>query len=139
MHQRLVASSLLALSLASGAAWAEAPAAAKSFTLTVLAPAAKIGAAAGAKVEVKPMKGYHINKDYPTSLKITAPAGVDVPKPKLSKADGTVTETGAAFDVAFTAREAGTKSFTGTLSFAVCTDTTCDPQRLPVSFTVDVK
>ncbi len=111
----------------------------QNYTVTVEAPAAKVGAAAQAHVKLVPATGFHVNKDYPTSLKVVAPSGVEVPKAVLNKADGKVDEAQAVFDVGFTAKESGKKTFTGTLKFAVCTASTCDPRTVPVQFTVDVK
>ena len=110
-----------------------------SYALTIDAPSAKVGAPAQAHLKVTPGPGHHVNKDYPTSLKLTAPTGVELPKPNLTAKDGKVEEAQAAFDVAFTAKEAGKKTFTGKLSFAVCTAETCEPHTEKVSFTVDVK
>jgi hypothetical protein len=87
-----------------------------------------------AKIHIAPGTGYHVNKDYPTKLTMNAPAGATVEKPKQ-----TVAEAGADFEVTYTCTEAGQKTFTGELKFAVCTATTCDPKKEKVSFTVDVK
>lgn len=120
---------------------ARADAAALPFTVTISAPAAKPGAAAVARVEIKPATGYHINKDFPTSLKLIAPAGVELPHATLTKKDSgvTVAEGEAKFEVPYTAKEAGKKIINGTLSFAVCTATSCDPRKAPVAIPVDVK
>jgi hypothetical protein len=111
------------------------------FTVVVDAPAARVGASAVARVKVQPAAGYHFNKDFPTSLKLVAPAGVELQHAQLKKTDPgvTVAESGASFEVPFTAKDAGKKSFSGTVSFAVCTATTCDPRRATVAFVVDVK
>lgn len=110
-----------------------------SFTLSVEAPETKVGAPARAKVKLVAGTGYHVNADYPTSLKLTPPAGVDLPKPTLSAKEAAIKPSEAQFDVAYTAKEAGKKTFSGILSFAVCTATTCDPHREKVTFTVDVR
>src|SRR4051812_19966939 len=68
------------------------PAQTEPFTLAIEAPAARPGQSATARVELKPAAGYHINKDFPTSLRLVAPAGVELPKPTLKKADGQVSE-----------------------------------------------
>ena len=110
------------------------------FSLTVDAPAARVGAAAQVRVKVAAAAGYHVNKEYPTSLKLTAPAGIEMPKATMTAKDGAKIETQAAsFEIGYTAREAGKKVVTGTVSFAVCSETTCDPHREKLSFTIDVK
>ncbi len=43
------------------------------------------------------------------------------------------------FDVVLTGAEAGKKTVTGNLSFAVCTETTCDPQKATVTIDLTVK
>ena len=133
---RTLALIFLCGSLAAGVAKAGAPA----FRVTIEAPAAKVGAAAQARVKVTAGDGYHVNKDYPTSLKLTAPSGVDLPKATVTRGNGvTIEEKQALFEIAYTAKEPGKKTFTGEMKFAVCTDTTCDPKKEKVTFTVDVK
>lgn len=128
---------LFVSSLLAGRALAEGP----PYTVSAVVPAAKVGAAASAHIEIKPAAGYHVNKDFPTSLKLVAPAGVDLPKAKLAKGDAgvKVEEKEAGFDVPFTVKEAGKKTITGQLSFAVCTETSCVPQKTQVSINVEAK
>jgi hypothetical protein len=113
----------------------------QGFVVEVQQPAAaQVGAAATAQLVLKPTSGYHVNKEFPTQLEITAPAGVDVPKAKLGPSDAArFEETGAEFAIGFTAKEAGAKKFTATFRFAVCTETTCDPKRETLAWNVDVK
>lgn len=138
LSRRTISSALL---LAGSLYAARASADAAPFTVTVSAPAAKVGAAAAARVDIKPAAGYHMNKDYPTSLKLVAPAGVELPKAKLAKGDAgvKVEEKEVGFEVPYTAKEAGKKTIAGTLSFAVCTETNCAPQKAPVSVVVEAK
>ena len=123
--------------LASGLALGDGAA---PFTVSAPAVAAKAGTPAQATVTIKPGPGYHFNKDYPTSLKLVANPDVDGPA-KVDKATGGVKieESGASFDVKLTAKSAGAKKIEGTLSFAVCTATTCDPRKVPVTLTVDAR
>jgi hypothetical protein len=86
------------------------------------------------KIHIAPGTGYHVNKDYPTKLTVTPPAGATVAAPKQ-----TIAEAGADFELTYTCTEVGQKTFTGELKFAVCTATTCDPKKEKVTFTVDVK
>lgn len=119
---------------------AAGPLAAKPYSVTVHAPTAKVGAQSTATVTFKPGQGYHLNKDFPTSLKLNLPAGVSTPKPSLAKADAKAfSEDVATFEVQLTAASAGQKAITGTLRFAVCTEATCEPQSTPVTITLDVK
>lgn len=134
----LLRSLLLAAPLLATPAWAGE--AAPSYHLTIEAPRAKVGTPGQVSVVVKAGKGYHVNAQYPTSLTVNPPPGVELPKPKLTAKDGARIEAAQArFDVAYTAKEAGAKVFTGVLKFAVCTDTTCDPHNEKISFTVDAQ
>lgn len=111
----------------------------KPYTLTINKVAAQKGQPATATVLIKPAAGYHINKDFPTTLKLTPPADVKLDKPALAKEDAKLTEQEGSFQVKLTASAAGSKKIPGELRFAVCTDTTCDPQKTAVTLEVDVK
>src|SRR5690349_14558442 len=96
-----------------------APAAASEpYLLTIDTPAARVGAATGATVKVVVSAGYHINKEYPTSLKLTAPDGVELPKAAFTARDGGVKldEKQALVEIAYTPKQAGKKTFSGTFS-----------------------
>mgnify|MGYP000019285361 CR=1 FL=1 len=109
------------------------------YTLTIAKVSAVKGKPATAQVVIKPAAGYHINKDFPTSLKLTPPAGVTLAKAELKKADAKLSENEGSFDVTLTAANAGALKIPGELRFAVCTETTCDPQRSSVNIELDVK
>jgi hypothetical protein len=112
---------------------------AKPFTVTVARVAAQKGQPAKAQVVIKPGAGWHLNKDYPTTLKLRPPAGVQAQKADFSKADAALSEQEARFDVVLTSSEAGKKSVPGDLRFAVCSESTCDPQKSTVTIEMDVK
>lgn len=111
----------------------------KPYTLTVAKVSAKPGQPATAQIVITPGKGYHLNIDYPTSLKLKPPAGVTAAKLDYQKADGKLAETSGSFTVVLTASAAGPQKVPGDSRFAVCTDTTCDPQRTPVTIELEVK
>lgn len=112
-----------------------------SYVLKVEAPPAKKGQKAVAKVKITPGAGYHMNKEYPTSLVLSAvPAGVMVDKMKQTMKDAAKwEEAGGEFDIAYTAAEPGKKTVSGEIKFAVCSANTCDPKKSTVSFDIDVK
>lgn len=88
------------------------------------------GAETVAHVVVRPGKGFHMNKDYPTKLSLELPAGVTAAKPVLEPADAEAfDDTQLAFAVKLTAANAGDYSIPGTLKFAVCTESTCNPKK----------
>ena len=112
-----------------------------SYVLKVESPPTKKGQKSVAKVKITPAAGYHMNKEYPTSLVLSSvPAGVTVDKMKLTMKDAAKWEEAEGeFDVAYTAAETGKKVVTGEIKFAVCSATTCDPIKSNVSFEIDVK
>ena len=112
-----------------------------AYVLKVDAPPAKKGQKAVAKIHITPGAGYHMNKEYPTSLVLSAvPAGVTIDKVKQTMKDAAKwDETGGEFDVAYTAAQPGKQIVAGELKFAVCSANTCDPKKSNVSFEIDVK
>lgn len=140
--RNLVASLALPLALAAPAAATTPLAGAvtgKPYTVTIAKVTAQKGQPAVAHVVIKPVAGYHMNKDYPTGLTLTPPADVKVDKTTLGKEDAHLTEQEGAFDVKLTASAAGAKQIPGSLKFAVCTDTTCDPQKVAIVLDIEVK
>jgi hypothetical protein len=111
-----------------------------SYTLKVEAPLAKKGQKSVAHIQITPGSGFHMNKEFPTSLSLNAPEGVTLDKQKLSSKDASRWEAeGGAFDVAYTALQPGKKLVTGEIKFAVCSATSCDPKKSQVSFEINVK
>jgi hypothetical protein len=124
---------LVTTMLAAGVALADS-----SYQLKIEAAPVKKAQKGVAKIRVAPGTGFHVNKDYPTTVTIT-PAGCTVDKPKQTAADAvTLTEAQAAFDVGFTCNAAGKQTFTGEMKFAVCSASSCDPKKEKLSFTVEV-
>jgi hypothetical protein len=113
----------------------------QGFVVDVQAPAeAAAGVETKAQVVLKPTGGYHVNKEFPIALSVTAPDGVTVAKPKQSAADAAkLEETGAVFEVAFTPKAAGALALAATFKFAVCTPTTCDPKNTKLAWNVAIK
>jgi hypothetical protein len=134
MKRTLTIAALLFASLAGTAL------AADNYDLSINKPAAKAKSRAVARISVRPKGAFHVNTEYPAKLTVAAPAGVSLEKEKQTgKEAAKLAKDALEFEVAFTADAAGTKSFTGELKFAVCTDTECKPTTEKVSFEVDVK
>ncbi|HEY1585411.1 MAG TPA: hypothetical protein VGH63_06950, partial [Polyangia bacterium] len=97
-----------------------------SYLLKVEAPPAKKGQKSVAKIRITPGAGFHMNKEYPTSLVLsTVPAGVTVDKMKQTVKDAAKwEEAGGEFDVAYTASNPGKQTVSGEIKFAVCSATT---------------
>ncbi|MCA9690264.1 MAG: hypothetical protein R3A51_23030 [Nannocystaceae bacterium] len=111
------------------------------FTLNIEPPAdVKAGAEGLVKVTVLPKAPWHMNLDFPTSLKVEPPKGVTVTKSEQHKEDAVkLDENSAEFGVAFTATEPGEKTFVGKFNFAVCQEEACAPVSEDVEFRVAVK
>lgn len=113
--------------------------ASKPYTVSVARISAQKGQPATARVVITPARGWHLNKDFPTSLKLRPPAGVSANKTDLNKSDAVLDESEGRFEVVLTSTEAGKKRVPGDLRFAVCTETSCDPQRSEVTIEMDVR
>lgn len=111
-----------------------------SFAIAVNATPGAVGAATAAVVKATPGTGYHVNLDFPVKLTLEPPAGVSLEKGAFEKADTTAFDKDQlVFTVKATAAAAGEYKIPGTLKFAVCTATTCDPKKVPVEVAVVVK
>ncbi|MFW6050539.1 MAG: hypothetical protein ACODAU_05160 [Myxococcota bacterium] len=83
---------------------------------------------------------WHVNQDYPTSVTIAGAEGVELAKQTLEKADAAeFREEGARFDVPFTAEEVGEHRVQADVSFAICTEETCVPQRKSLALLLPVE
>jgi hypothetical protein len=106
-----------------------------SFQLTAqqAAPTAA-GGEAIARLVVQPGAGYKMNKEFPTKLTLEPPAGVTIDKTVFEPADAEhFSEKELAFAVKMSAPAAGEYTIPGTIKFAVCTDSTCDPKKQKVA------
>jgi hypothetical protein len=81
-----------------------------------------------------------VNLEYPVTLTLIATSDVALTKAALEKADTTKFDhKSLVFAAKAKAAKAGTYSVKGTLKFAVCTDATCDPKKVPVEIAVVAK
>jgi len=118
---------------------ASAAFAADNYDVSVKSASGKAGEKATATVSVKAKNGYHINKEYPHKLILTAVDGVTLDKEKLVAADAALSEESLSFNVGATAGAAGTKTIDATLKSAVCTKDACVPFTETVKITVTAK
>ncbi|MCR9160235.1 MAG: hypothetical protein ACE37F_27460 [Nannocystaceae bacterium] len=109
------------------------------YALKIETPDAQSGKESKVTVRVVPKEPWHMNLDFPTSLKLDPPAGVTVANADLKKADAKLDESACQFDVAFTPSAAGEQTFTGKFKFAVCQDEACSPVTEDIEFKVAVK
>jgi len=137
--RKLVLLGSLVASLLGSLFWRSSAFADSAYNVKIDAPAVKKAQKGVAKIHIAPGTGFHVNKDYPTTVSVVAPTGITVDKPKQTAKDAVkLAEEGADFDVAFTTTDSGKKLFTGELKFAVCSANSCDPKKEKLSFTVDV-
>lgn len=110
------------------------------YALQIQPPAdAKAGVEGTAVVKVVPKEPWHMNLEYPTSLKITAPDGLSVVNADLKKGDAKLDESACEFAVTFNPEAAGEHEVSGKFKFAVCKDEACSPVTEEVQFKVAVK
>jgi hypothetical protein len=112
-----------------------------SFKVAVEVPAGvAAGAEAVAKVTVTPGEGYKVNEEYPSRLTLEAPTGVTLAKLVLEKEDAQALDKHQlAFAVKLTPGQAGSYKINGSLKFAVCTTSTCDPKKQAIAIDVVAK
>jgi len=106
------------------------------FDIDVDAPKrATAGKPSEAHVKLRARAPWHMNLEYAPSLRVDAPAGVDM---QAKTAAQRVDADGAEFALPFTPSSKGPARFAGHLQFAVCVDEACAPESVPVDFTVEV-
>ena len=103
----------------------------KNYTIETNVPAeVKVGEAATARLALVPKAPYHANRQYPTRLRVSAPAEVALPKPEQKLADATsFSEARVEFSVPFTASKPGAFAIDVDFKSAVCTKEACTPLR----------
>jgi hypothetical protein len=97
------------------------------------------GAKAKASVTIATKNGWHVNAEAPITIALTPPAGITVPKPKLSRADLAASSAESArFDIPFEATEAGHKVIAGEAKFVICQESACKPVKETVALNIEV-
>ncbi len=128
---------LLALAMMSGPALAdEEVVQGHDYDVTVTsAGAATAGKPAEITVVLTTYSGRKVNAEFPISLRVVAPADVDVPRAKLERGDAhEVGAQRAEFRFAVTPKTAGDKPLTLTFRFATCTSTQCESSKETIAF-----
>jgi hypothetical protein len=102
-------------------------------------PKVTAGAKAKASVTIATKNGWHVNAEAPITVALTAPAGITVPKPKLSRADLAASSASSArFDIPFEASEAGQKVISCEAKFVICQESACKPVKETLALNIDV-
>jgi hypothetical protein len=132
----LLGSTLAASSLTVGRARADEA----TYEIRKTAAPATAGAASTVSVTVVGKNGWHVNDEAPITATVKADPGVELPKPKLTRADlAESTKQSARFDIPFSAAEAGKKTITAQTRFVMCQEQACKPASETVAFNVDVQ
>jgi hypothetical protein len=136
MNRIALATAALACGLALGSASARADA---LYEVTKTEPKLAVGGTATASVTLKAKGGWHMNAEAPITVALTPPAGVSVPKPKLSRSDlAASTQESARFDIPVSATEAGKKTIAAEARFVICQQEACKPVKETLSLALDV-
>ena len=102
---------------------------ARTYTLRIVPGAAKAGVEATSMVEITPLPGYKMNKDFPSRLKLDPKENLAMAKTVLTKKDADISEALLRFKVPFTAAKAGSVGLSGNADFSVCNESTCKLYR----------
>jgi hypothetical protein len=136
MNRIALATTALACGLALGSGSARADA---LYEVTKTEPKLAVGGTATASVTLKAKGGWHMNAEAPITVALTPPAGLSVPKPKLSRSDlAASTQESARFDIPVSATEAGKKTIAAEARFVICQQEACKPVKETLSLALDV-
>ena len=92
-----------------------------------------------AAVTVQGKNGWHVNENAPITLSAKGSAGIELPKPKLARADLVQsTKETARFEIPFTASAAGKKTITAETRFVMCQEQACKPVKEIVALDIEV-
>lgn len=99
--------------------------AAKNYLVRITPGDAAAGQPAQSVIEVTPTPGYKMNLEFPSRLKLDAPAGAALAKAELGRDDVEITEQALRFTVAYTPEQAGKLDLAGAADFSVCNENAC--------------
>jgi hypothetical protein len=136
MKRIALATAAMACGLALGSASARAD---SLYEVTKTEPKLAVGGTATASVTIKAKGGWHMNAEAPITVALTPPAGVSVPKPKLSRSDlAASTQESVRFDIPVSATEAGKKTIPAEARFVICQAEACKPVKETLALALDV-
>ncbi len=100
----------------------------------------KVGKEASYTVTISRTEPWHINQEFPTSLKVTPADGVTYPKVKLKKGDAEkFSEAEMVFKVPFTLAKKGSKDIESQLTFSICIESQCSRVKEKIKVAVRAK
>ena len=102
-------------------------------------PKVAVGGTGTASLTITAKGGWHVNAEAPITIALTPPAGVTLPKAKLTRADlAHSTPEAARFDIPVSATEAGKKTINAEARFVLCQEQACKPVKETLALAVDV-
>ena len=102
-------------------------------------PKVAVGATGTASLTITAKAGWHVNAEAPITVALTAPAGVTLPKPKLTRADLAQSSLESArFDIPVSATEAGKKTINAEARFVLCQEQACKPVKETLALAVEI-
>lgn len=101
------------------------PAAAQTYKIRITPGEAEAGKQATSVIEVTPMPGYKMNKEFPSRLAIEPTEGATLAKSAFEVGDAQLSEEMLRFEIPFTAAEAGKLDLAGSTDFSVCNENAC--------------
>jgi len=102
-------------------------------------PKVAVGATGTASLTITAKSGWHVNDEAPITVALTAPAGVTLPKAKLTRADlAQSSKETARFDIPVSATEAGKKTINAEARFVLCQEQACKPVKETLALAVDI-
>ncbi|MCB9591338.1 MAG: hypothetical protein H6719_01290 [Sandaracinaceae bacterium] len=91
-------------------------------------------------IQLTPRGEFHVNQDFPMSVRPCAGEGVTLANAELGNEDAAErTERGARFDVPFTPTAAGEHRVSAVVDFAVCTPENCMPEQRTIALLLPVE
>jgi hypothetical protein len=134
-HGLLASIATVSLVLAAGASTA----ADSLYEIKKTEPRVAVGATATASLTITAKAGWHVNDEAPITVALIAPAGVTVPKAKLTRADlAQSSKETARFDIPVSATEPGKKTINAEARFVLCQEQACKPVKETLALAVEI-
>jgi hypothetical protein len=102
-------------------------------------PKVAVGTTGTASLTITAKAPWHVNAEAPITVALTPPAGVTLPKAKLTRADlAQSSNESARFDIPVSATEAGKKTISAEARFVLCQEQACKPVKETLAFAVEI-
>ncbi len=98
-----------------------------------------VGDKAKLLVTIRPQNGWHMNHEFPTSVTLAESEAMAPEKSRVEKKDAKrFDDDGADFELPVSVEKGGTHDALADLSFAVCTEQTCLPEKIKLALSLEV-